>query len=150
MPFALENLGCVGNETRLVDCPVFGSETDVQDDIPFPYQTYEYSNPLSCDPYCGQFARVACGKGNSARDAPPISHCIAQLDLFISTARAFYLSMPCGPSSGSVTGHGFHQPLTFLKSLCTSASYSCDFPQADSECSASVLLELCDSLGYII
>eukprot|EP00892_Ulva_mutabilis_P004523 jgi/Ulvmu1/2442/UM135_0002.1 len=62
-PFALENLGCAGNESRLVDCPV-----EAFDDT---YSSYEYFrfqdyNDENCDPFRGTFARIACGTSGSA------------------------------------------------------------------------------------
>ena len=69
-PFVLENLGCSGDEARLLDCPVFDSDTAtpaVDDSI------YDYSrdsiNSGTCDPFAGgggTFARVACGTSSSA------------------------------------------------------------------------------------
>lgn len=61
VPFVLENLGCTGRETRLVDCPV--DEGDGLDYTPFPY---DYSNPGLCGPYLNTFARIACGGSTSA------------------------------------------------------------------------------------
>lgn len=69
-PFVLENLGCRGDEARLVDCPVFDSDIATP---PFDYSRYdyfvEYSSPDVCDTTLGDggtFARVACGTSNSA------------------------------------------------------------------------------------
>ena len=69
-PFVLENLGCSGDEARLMDCPVFDS------DIATPTIAYEnddylrdYSNSATCDPFLargGTYARVACGTSSSA------------------------------------------------------------------------------------
>lgn len=61
MPFAVGNLGCSGEEDRLLDCP--GA-----DDVPiisrgiFPedYGFYD-PNPGTCDPFSGTYAFVACG-----------------------------------------------------------------------------------------
>lgn len=62
-PFALENLGCAGNETRLVDCPV--DDGSGEDDYYDP--TYrDYTNSAVCDPYRGSFAEVACGTDTGA------------------------------------------------------------------------------------
>ena len=61
-PFVLENLGCAGNESRLVDCPVFVNEDNGQD-----YGGYDYgTNSATCDPYKDTFARVACGSSDTA------------------------------------------------------------------------------------
>lgn len=58
-PFALVNLGCLGNESRLVDCPVAGSTPD--DGFT------DYSSPdISCDPYHDTYARIACGSSDAA------------------------------------------------------------------------------------
>ena len=56
-PFALANLGCVGTERRLVDCPV--EESKDPDDDGFLFQT-DYNRGF-CDPYVRTFALIACG-----------------------------------------------------------------------------------------
>ena len=65
MPFALENLGCTGNESSLLDCP---ATPDVEIDYREPYN-YDYYgpaydvNPGQCDPGAREstYAFVACG-----------------------------------------------------------------------------------------
>ena len=69
-PFVLENLGCSGDEARLLDCPVFDSDTvtPAYDSSGFDYFE-DYINPETCDPIAGgggTFARVACGTSSSA------------------------------------------------------------------------------------
>ena len=64
-PFALENLGCSGNETRLVDCPVAVPPAEGD------YSFYDYGQAV-CDPYRGTFARVACGSSQDAGASMPI------------------------------------------------------------------------------
>ena len=53
VPCALENLGCTGNETRLVDCPVATPPPDGE------------NFAGACNPYIRSYARVTCG---SSRD----------------------------------------------------------------------------------
>ena len=68
-PFLLENLGCSGNEARLVDCPVVvnGLRSYFSNDY---YDVdSDYQNAGICDPFAadgGTFARVACGTISSA------------------------------------------------------------------------------------
>ena len=69
-PFVLENLGCSGDEARLLDCPVFDSDTATP---ALDYSGYDYfrdyTNSDICDPTAaggGTFARVACGTSSSA------------------------------------------------------------------------------------
>eukprot|EP00892_Ulva_mutabilis_P007292 jgi/Ulvmu1/4935/UM204_0007.1 len=64
-PFALENLGCTGDESRLVDCPVFVAEENT-DYAPYDYRFREYTNSAACDPFAGTFAEVACGTSTLA------------------------------------------------------------------------------------
>lgn len=63
-PFALENLGCLGTETRLLDCPV-ANET-IGDDDDYNYRYSEYTSPADCDPFSGTFAQVSCGTSEVA------------------------------------------------------------------------------------
>eukprot|EP00892_Ulva_mutabilis_P007290 jgi/Ulvmu1/4933/UM204_0005.1 len=64
-PFALENLGCTGDESRLVDCPVF-VEVESTDYTPYDYRFRDYTNSDICDPFSGTFAEVACGTSTMA------------------------------------------------------------------------------------
>lgn len=68
-PFAMENPGCLGNETRLMDCPEFDPTQDGLS-ADYDYRFFElfrdYSNTQPCDPYSGTFATVACGLGDAA------------------------------------------------------------------------------------
>ena len=67
-PFVLENLGCSGDEARLVDCPVFVSDTATPTSDNGDYFR-DYTNSETCDPTAGgggTFARVACGTSSSA------------------------------------------------------------------------------------
>jgi len=66
-PFVLENLGCSGNEERLVDCPVV-ADTPVRI-FGSPYgPEYEYDfRTERCNPLgLGNFVRIACGTTSSA------------------------------------------------------------------------------------
>eukprot|EP00892_Ulva_mutabilis_P007287 jgi/Ulvmu1/4930/UM204_0001.1 len=64
-PFVLENLGCAGSESRLVDCPVFEeADTDGQND--YSYRFRDYTNSAECDPFAGTFSQVACGTSTTA------------------------------------------------------------------------------------
>lgn len=66
-PFALENLGCIGNESRLTDCPAFDPTQDVSAEGQLDYDDIDYGTQTSiCDPYQGTFARVACGTSEAA------------------------------------------------------------------------------------
>lgn len=63
-PFALENLGCSGNESRLVDCPVVESDdVDPEGGRGFVAGT---DNPAVCDPYIGTFTTIICGTKEAA------------------------------------------------------------------------------------
>lgn len=65
-PFALENLGCTGNETRIMDCPVGLEDEPVYND---PYVAYEFrdnTNLAICDPYRGTFADIVCGTSTAS------------------------------------------------------------------------------------
>ena len=78
-PFALENLGCSGDEARLVDCPVFDSDAATT----FDNSDYfgDNTNSRTCDPTAGgggTFARVACGTSSSA-GLRRLSACCVQL-----------------------------------------------------------------------
>ena len=69
-PFVLENLGCSGDEARLLDCPVFDRDTATPalDDSVYDY-FLDNVNSETCDPTDfdgGTFARVACGTSSSA------------------------------------------------------------------------------------
>ena len=61
-PFALENLGCTGNESRLLDCPV----RDVGGSRSTDYRYYDYATADSCDPASDSYAFVACGVSSAA------------------------------------------------------------------------------------
>ena len=69
-PFVLENLGCIGNETQLVDCPVAtGDDVGSSDE----------DGGGTCDPFRGNggtFVRVACGTSTAAgaRSCPVGTH----------------------------------------------------------------------------
>ena len=63
-PFALENLGCLGTEARLLDCPA-ANET-IRDDGDYNYRFFVYTTPADCDPYSGTFAQVSCGTSEAA------------------------------------------------------------------------------------
>ena len=68
-PFVLENLGCNGDEARLVDCPVVVDGLIRYFSGYFNDFTSEYQNAGICDPFAadgGTFARVACGTITSA------------------------------------------------------------------------------------
>lgn len=65
VPFALENLGCAGTETRLLDCPVVGRNAD-DSQGGLNVRDYDYSNPSDCDPFSGTFAEIACGTSGAA------------------------------------------------------------------------------------
>ena len=65
-PFALENLGCSGNETRLLDCPIAVPLAEGVDTGSF----NDYTQAV-CDPYRENFVRVACGSSQDA--GAPIS-----------------------------------------------------------------------------
>lgn len=79
-PFALEYPGCIGNESRLVDCPESRPipPERAYDFVPFSDRDYvfgcgapkeysrddyfaDYSNFDVCDPYSANYARVTCG-----------------------------------------------------------------------------------------
>lgn len=69
--FALENLGCTGLESRLVECPVEAAAEDEADtrgfySIDYDYRFRDSPNPSICDPFSGTFARVACGSSRAA------------------------------------------------------------------------------------
>lgn len=75
-PFALENLGCSGNESLLVDCPVFDPR---QPDIDtysagsfFEYDRLDYQkdfiSPSACDPFRLSYARILCGTDESTSE----------------------------------------------------------------------------------
>ena len=75
-PFVLENLGCSGDEARLVDCPV-EADTEPRDYSSRYDYYYAYSNPRTCDPFDaggGTFARVACGSSSAAGPPASCSH----------------------------------------------------------------------------
>ena len=72
-PFVLENLGCSGDEARLVDCPVFDSDSASSSTPTNDYGSYDYfrdyTNSGTCDPTMaggGTFARIACGTSSAA------------------------------------------------------------------------------------
>ena len=75
-PFVLENLGCSGDEARLVDCPVV-PDTEPRD---YSYDYFrDYSNPDVCDPFAaggGTFARIACGTSSAAGPPDSQASCI--------------------------------------------------------------------------
>ena len=57
-PLSVENLGCRGDESRLLDCPV--QMVDITD-------TFEYTfNTGICSPFSNTYAFVACGTLSSA------------------------------------------------------------------------------------
>lgn len=76
-PFVLEQLGCFGNESRLVDCPAYDGTPDPGLDVEGSYDYYyryigvfdydrgdyffEFPNDGECDPFRAAYARVACG-----------------------------------------------------------------------------------------
>lgn len=59
-PFALENLGCAGNEARLLDCPV--ADDVYSEDILFYTSKFrDYFSRDAFDNSVGNIAKVACG-----------------------------------------------------------------------------------------
>lgn len=79
-PFALQYIGCAGNESRLVDCPETPPVDEPVDYVPYSFQDRDYVfgcggqqdyargdyfldsvNGDVCDPYSANYARVACG-----------------------------------------------------------------------------------------
>lgn len=75
-PFALENLGCAGSESRLLDCPVHDptQSIDREGDPRFFDYFAEYSNAGTCDPYRSNYARVACGRSVDGSATPTLTH----------------------------------------------------------------------------
>lgn len=69
VPFVLENLGCVGDEMHLMDCPTAEGviEGNIDGDYVGLYNFAEYQpNSAICDPYRDTYARVACGSSDIA------------------------------------------------------------------------------------
>ena len=82
-PFVLENLGCIGDEARLVDCPVAdsGDYSALAQDYDYDRSVLgyfrDYGNAGTCDPFAaegGTFARIACGTSSSAGAPMPCMH----------------------------------------------------------------------------
>ena len=74
-PFVLENLGCSGDEARLVDCPVV-ADTPVRVSSP---------DSDTCDPFAaggGTFARIACGTSSAAGPPESYLHASCNCDVF--------------------------------------------------------------------
>ena len=86
VPFALENLGCRGDESRLVDCRVRDPSQD--DSLPqADYRFKDYSESASCDPYSGTFAAVACGASDDGSMSHNLGFVIANTSPFASRQR---------------------------------------------------------------
>lgn len=60
VPFAVENLGCRGNESRLLDCPVETLSLSALEGAG------SFNNTRICSPFFNTYAFVACGTETSA------------------------------------------------------------------------------------
>lgn len=83
VPFVLENLGCAGNESSLLDCPASDYLEYERDYSPIGsrgrFRDSYYND--ACDPYSATYAKVACGMSASAGVpcSKPRSHCMPDI-----------------------------------------------------------------------